>query len=137
MSNRVFIVGVGMTKFMKPSDSNPDYPEMAKVAANRALMDAGVSFKDIQAAAVGYVYGDSTCGQRAVYEVGMSGIPIYNINNNCATGSSALHLGKKFIQGGLYDCVMALGFEKMGIYVGDDRKRVTEYEVPRPYEPPG
>ena len=43
----------------------------------------------------------------------MTGIPIYNVNNNCATGSSALHIGKNFIQGGIYDCVMALGFEKM------------------------
>lgn len=51
---------------------------------------------------------------RAVYEVGMTGIPIYNVNNNCSTGSTALNLGKKFIQGGIYDCVMALGFEKMG-----------------------
>ena len=44
----------------------------------------------------------------------MTGIPVYNVNNNCATGSSALHLAKNFIQGGLYDCTMALGFEKMG-----------------------
>lgn len=50
---------------------------------------------------------------RAVYEVGMTGVPIYNVNNNCATGSTALHLAKKFIEGGVYDCVMALGFEKM------------------------
>lgn len=64
MSNRVFIVGVGMTKFIKPSEDNPDYPEMAKVAVSRALMDSGVNYKDVQAAAVGYVYGDSTCGQR-------------------------------------------------------------------------
>lgn len=64
MGKRVFVVGVGMTKFMKPSEDNPDYPIMAKTAVNRALMDAGVDFKIVQAAAVGYVYGDSTCGQR-------------------------------------------------------------------------
>ena len=64
-------------------------------------------------AAVGYVFGDSTCGQRSLYEVGMTGIPIYNVNNNCSTGSSALHMAQKFIEGGLYDCVMALGFERM------------------------
>ena len=113
MTERVFVVGVGMTKFLKPHDDNPDYPHMAATAARRALMDAGISFNDVQAAAVGYVYGDSTCGQRAVYEVGMTGIPIYNVNNNCATGSSALHMAKNFIQGGIYDCVMTLGFEKM------------------------
>jgi sterol carrier protein 2 len=67
----------------------------------------------VQAAAVGYVYGDSTCGQRALYEVGMSGVPVYNVNNNCSTGSTAIHLAAKLIQGGLHDCVLALGFEKM------------------------
>ena len=50
---------------------------------------------------------------RAVYEVGLSGIPIYNVNNNCATGSSALHLAKNMIAGGIYSCVLAVGFEKM------------------------
>jgi sterol carrier protein 2 len=77
---------------------------MAKVATTRALMDAGIDFKQVQAAIVGYVYGDSTCGQRyfliyhrAVYEVGMTGIPIHNVNNNCATGSSALLLAKNLV----------------------------------------
>lgn len=64
-------------------------------------------------AAVGYVYGDSTCGQRALYPLGMTGIPVYNVNNNCATGSSALFLAKQLVAGGIADCVMALGFEKM------------------------
>jgi sterol carrier protein 2 len=64
MSKRVFVVGVGMTPFLKPSDNNPDYPEMAKVAIDRALTDAGCSYKEVEAAIVGYVYGDSTCGQR-------------------------------------------------------------------------
>ncbi len=64
MSKKVFVVGVGMTPFLKPSSDNPDYPEMAKVAINRALSDAGCNFNNVQAAVVGYVYGDSTCGQR-------------------------------------------------------------------------
>ena len=46
----------------------------------------------------------------------MSGIPIYNVNNNCATGSSAMHLAKNLIEGGVYECALALGFEKMGKY---------------------
>ena len=66
---------------------------------------------------------------RALYEVGMTGIPIYNVNNNCATGSSALHLGKKFIQGGIYDCVMALGFEKMGNHFLNFRERFIKHEI--------
>jgi hypothetical protein len=64
MSKKVYVVGVGMTAFIKPSDSNPDYPEMAKVAINRALKDSGCDYKLVQAAIAGYVYGDSTCGQR-------------------------------------------------------------------------
>ena len=57
--------------------------------------------------------GDSTCGQRALYQMGLTGIPIFNVNNNCATGSSALYMGNQLIAGGIADCVLALGFEKM------------------------
>lgn len=57
--------------------------------------------------------GDSTCGQRALYEVGMSGIPVFNVNNNCSTGSSALMMAKQIIESGNASCALALGFEKM------------------------
>ena len=57
--------------------------------------------------------GDSTCGQRALYQMGLTGIPIFNVNNNCATGSSALHMANQVVSGGLSDCVLAVGFEKM------------------------
>ena len=57
--------------------------------------------------------GDSTCGQRALYQMGLTGIPIYNVNNNCATGSSALFMANQLIAGGMADCVLAVGFEKM------------------------
>lgn len=91
--NRVFVVGVGMTKFIKPGrPENPDYHILAKQAVERAMRDANISYNRVQSACVGYVYGDSTCGQKAVYEVGMSGIPIYNVNNNCATGSTAIYM---------------------------------------------
>ncbi|XP_036357905.1 non-specific lipid-transfer protein isoform X2 [Octopus sinensis] len=86
---------------------------MAFEAGTKALHDASISFEDIEHAVVGYVYGDSTCGQKAVYKLGLTGIPIYNVNNNCSTGSTALMLGKQLIEGGLADCVLALGFEKM------------------------
>ncbi|XP_063406120.1 sterol carrier protein 2-like [Mytilus trossulus] len=111
---RVYVVGVGMTKFEKPGRRDDfDYPQMAKEAATKAMQDAGVSFEQIEQACIGYVYGDSTCGQRAVYELGLTGIPVFNVNNNCATGSTALIMGKQFIEGGLANCVLALGFEKM------------------------
>lgn len=112
--SRVFVVGVGMTKFEKPGVRDIDYPDMAKEAGQRALADAGIKYSAIQQACVGYVYGDSTCGQRAIYHsLGLSGIPIVNVNNNCSTGSTALFMARQLIQGGLADCVLALGFEKM------------------------
>ena len=89
-----------MTKFEKPGKREDfDYPDMAKEAVTNALGDAGIKYTDVEQACVGYVYGDSTCGQRALYPVGMTGIPVYNVNNNCATGSSALYLAKQLVSG--------------------------------------
>lgn len=114
LGNKVFVVGVGMTKFEKPgSRVGWDYPDMARESGTKALTDAGVDYRQIEQGFVGYVAGDSTCGQRALYELGMTGIPIVNVNNNCSTGSTALYLGAQSIRGGLADCVLALGFEKM------------------------
>jgi len=112
MSNRVNVIGVGMTKFAKPGAS-PEYYEMAAEAGRQALADAGIPFEAVQQAYAAYVYGDSTCGQRAVYELGLTGIPVVNVNNNCSTGSTALWLARQAIAGGQADCVLALGFEKM------------------------
>lgn len=110
---RVFVIGVGMTKFEKPGRrANFDYPDMAKEAATKALADAKISYNQVKQATVGFVYGDSTSGQRAIYEIGMTGIPVYNVNNNCSTGATALLLAKQLVENG-NDCVMALGFEKM------------------------
>ncbi len=113
MGEKVYVVGVGMTKFEKPGAREWDYPQMAKEAGEKALADAGIPYGDVEQVAVGYCYGDSTCGQRAAYELGLSGVPIYNVNNNCSTGSTALLMAKQFVEGGLADCAMALGFEKM------------------------
>ncbi|MEE2677375.1 MAG: lipid-transfer protein [Myxococcota bacterium] len=113
MGNKVYVVGVGMTTFEKPGSQEWDYPDMAQQAGSRALEDAGIAYDLVEQAAVGYCYGDSTCGQRAVYTLGLTGIPIYNVNNNCATGSTALFMGKQFVEAGIADCVLALGFEKM------------------------
>ena len=113
-SARVFVVGVGMTKFEKPGRREGwDYPDMARESGTVALDDAGLEFDEVEEAYVGYVYGESTAGERAVYELGMTGIPITNVNNNCSTGSTALYLAARAIRGGLADCVLALGFEKM------------------------
>ena len=114
MANKVYVVGVGMTKFEKPGRREGwDYPDMARESGTKALEDAGVDYGDIEQGFVGYCSGDSTSGQRALYELGMTGVPIVNVNNNCSTGSTALYLGAQSIRGGLADCVLALGFEKM------------------------
>ena len=113
MGNKVYVVGVGMTKFEKPGAKAWDYPDMVKEAGAKALEDAGIRYEDVQQVAVGYCYGDSTAGERAVYELGLTGVPIYNVNNNCSTGSTALFLAKQLVEGGLADCALAVGFEKM------------------------
>jgi sterol carrier protein 2 len=112
MGRKVYVVGVGMTKFEKPGAREWDYPDMAREAGTKALEDAGIPFAAVEQACAGYCYGDSTCGERAVYTLGLTGIPIYNVNN-CATGSTALYMAKQFVEGGLSECVLALGFEKM------------------------
>ena len=100
-TGKAYVIGVGMTKFEKPGRRDDfDYPDMAKEAGQRALEDAGVSYDAVEHASVGYVYGDSCCGQRAVYEIGITGIPVYNVNNNCSTGSTALMQATQLVKGG-------------------------------------
>ena len=112
MTRSVHVVGVGMIPFAKPGASAP-YPEMGAAALRTALADAGLAYDAIEQAWVGYVYGDSTCGQRALYEVGMTGIPITNVNNNCSTGSTALFNARQAVASGAVECALALGFEQM------------------------
>ena len=111
--NKAFVAGVGMTKFEKPGRREWDYPDMVKESATKALEDAGVDYDEIEHVCAGWVYGDSTAGQRAVYELGLTGVPIVNVNNNCSTGSSSLYLARALVAGGIADCVLAVGFEKM------------------------
>ena len=111
--NRTYVIGVGMTRFEKPGTKEGDYPDWAREAGQNALADAGIPYGAIEQAYAGYVYGDSTYGQRAVYELGLTGIPVVNVNNNCSTGSSALFLARQAVRGGLVECALAIGFEKM------------------------
>ena len=99
MSKDVFVAGVGMIPFTKPG-ANAPYPDMAAVATRAALADAGIDYTLVQQAYVGYVYGDSTSGQKALYGVSMTGIPVVNVNNNCSTGSSALWLARQAVASG-------------------------------------
>ena len=112
MKQQVLVAGIGMIPFTKPGASDP-YFEMGAKAVRLALADSGIDYKQVQQAFAGYVYGDSTCGQRALYEVGMTGIPVINVNNNCSTGSTALFLARQAVASGMVDCALAVGFEQM------------------------
>jgi acetyl-CoA acetyltransferase len=113
VAQRTFVIGVGMTTFDKPGTKDGDYPDWVKLAGGRALADAGIAYDAVQQAYAGYCYGDSTYGQRAIYELGLTGIPIVNVNNNCSTGSTALFLARQAVRSGTVDCALAVGFEKM------------------------
>jgi len=109
---RVNVIGVGMTKFTTPKAQIP-YTQMGPEAARDALKDAGVDYKEIQQAYVGWVYGDSCAGEKVVYQLGLTGIPIFNLNNNCSTGSNALFLARQAVASGVVECALAVGFEQM------------------------
>lgn len=129
MSTNTRVAGVGMIPFTKPGQSE-DWDVMAEKAIRLALADAGLAYDQIQQAYAGYVYGDSTAGQSALYRVGVTGIPVVNVNNNCSTGSTALYLARQMIELGAADCVLAFGFEQMlpgalgSVY--NDRKATME-----------
>ena len=113
IARRTFVIGVGMTRFEKPGTKDGDYPDWAVEAATKALADARVEYAAIGQVYAGYCFGDSSYGQRAVYGLGTTGVPVVNVNNNCATGSSALFLARQAIAGGTVECALAVGFEKM------------------------
>jgi len=126
MSQKVHVIGVGMSPFSKPGKSEA-YPVFAAYAGREALKDAGIGFEDVEQGYAGYVYGDSTCGNRVFYEIGLSGIPIFNVNNNCSTGSTALMLAAQAIAGGQIECALVIGFEEMqrGALSSNDNARVN------------
>ncbi len=113
MGQRAYVVGVGMTKFEKIATRDWTYPDMVAEAVGEALADAGLGYDAVQRAAAGYVFQPSTAGQRALYDIGLTGIPVVNVSNNCATGSTALMLAREWVEAGLADVVLAVGFEQM------------------------
>jgi sterol carrier protein 2 len=112
MAAAVVVAGVGMVPFAKPGASS-SYDRMGTAAGRLALQDAGIGYELVQQAYAGYVYGDSTAGQKAIYPLGLTGIPIVNVNNNCSTGSTALFLARQAVESGAVDCALVLGFEQM------------------------
>lgn len=116
MSEKAVIAGVGMIPFAKAGHSDP-FDVMGAEAARRALADAGIDYSTVQRAYTGYIYGDSTGGQKALYQLGRTGIPIMNVHNNCSSGSSALFLAREAVESGQVDVALALGFEQMAANV--------------------
>jgi acetyl-CoA acetyltransferase len=112
MTRKAYVGGVAMIEFAKPGASDP-YELMGSRAVRAALADAGIGLDAVQQAYASYIYGDSACGQKALYEVGMTGVPIFNVNNNCSSGSSALFLARQAVEAGIVDCALAFGFEQM------------------------
>ena len=141
MSNRTFVIGVGKTKFEKPGSEEGDYPDWAKEAGEKALADAGIAYDDIEQAYAGYCYGDSTYGQRALYGLGLTGIPV-NVNSHCSTGSSALVMAPQAGVGGrralqpdvceLHDCFSAnelITYEALGFAAEGEGHKLVEAEA--------
>ncbi|KGM45099.1 lipid-transfer protein [Neobacillus niacini] len=112
MTSQANVIGVSMVKFEKPGKNEP-YENMAQKAITGALKDSGIDLSQVDQAYSSYVYGDSTCGQTALYQVGMTGIPIINLNNNCSSGSTALYMARQAVESGGAECVLAFGFEEM------------------------
>ena len=110
--SKVLVAGVDMVKFAKPGQHKP-YREMAATAIRRAVAEAGIDPSLIEQAYGAYIYGDSTCGQHALYDAFMTGIPVINVNNNCSSGSTAIFLARQAVQSGAVECALAFGFEEM------------------------
>jgi acetyl-CoA acetyltransferase len=112
MPMSVLVAGVGMIPFVKPG-AHASYVEMGARAVKLCLQDSGLSYDSVEQVYAGYVYGDSCCGQRVIYEIGMTGVPVVNVNNNCATGSTAIFLARQAVASGAAECALAVGFEQM------------------------
>jgi len=110
MNRRVNVIGVGMTPFTDPGLGGRYY-DLAAEAGRRALQDAGIEYRKVESAYVGFVYADSLSGQRSVAELGRTGIPVINVSNHSASGSTALYLARQAIEHGIAECVLAIGFE--------------------------
>lgn len=111
-SDNALVAGVGMIQFTKPGQSE-SWLAMGAQAAKLALKDADIPYADVGQAYAGFVYADSTAGQSVMYELGLTGIPVVNVNNNCSTGSTALFLARQAVQSGVVDVALAVGFEQM------------------------
>lgn len=109
----VFVLGVGMIKFGRFPER--DVHELAAEAALLALKDAGMTINDIQLLASGNLFQSmNMIGQRVLQQIGQTGIPVINVSNACATGSTAFRDAFFAVGSGEYEVAMAVGSEQMG-----------------------
>lgn len=108
----VYVVGVGMIKFGRYPEQ--DIGSLGGQAVLLALKDAGLSLKDIEIVMSGNLYQTSMSGQRVLKEIGMTGVPVYNVANACASGSTAFREAVFAVGSGAYDSALAVGTEQMG-----------------------
>jgi acetyl-CoA acetyltransferase len=108
----VYVAGVGMTAFGRHEGKRA--PELGQEAVTAALADAGLDYSAVEIAYCGHVLQGSTAGQKVLYGVGMTGIPIFNVENACASGTSALRAAAMAVGFGMAKVALAVGFEVMG-----------------------
>lgn len=122
----VAIIGAGIHKFGRFNES---YIEIGQTAARNALQDAGVNWRDIQAAVVSEQYLPSTTGPRILKPFGATGIPIMDMESACASGGSTLHQAMMAIRSGEIDVAMVLGVEKMPRGFMDPRMIYSDWQA--------
>ena len=111
-AREVWAVGVGMTAFGRHEGKT--IQALGTEAVGAALADAGLGYDAVEIAYCGHVLQGSTAGQKVLYGVGMTGIPIFNVENACASGTSALRAAAMAVGHGMADIALACGFEVMG-----------------------
>lgn len=107
----VAVIGVGMTKFGRFPETS--FEDLGREAITNAINDADIKPKEIEFGYCGNVYGGMCMGQRVLKEIGIAGIEIINVDNACASGSTALRGVWYAIATGLYDIGIAVGIEKL------------------------
>jgi acetyl-CoA acetyltransferase len=113
----VMVAGAGLTRFDSYDGQQgrlfKEYSDLGSEAVRAALKDAGMEWKEIQAAFCGSVYAGTASGHQTIEKIGMTGIPIVNVENACSSGSSAFRLAYQSVAAEIYDVVLAVGFEQM------------------------
>jgi len=107
----VSVVGVGMSRFAKQPEVS--IVDLTQAPILDALDDAGVAVGQVQAAYSGSVFGGSGLGQKVLKGIGISSIPILNLENACSSGSSAFREAWLGVASGMYDVTLAFGAEKL------------------------